>query len=309
MLGRSVLLAWLVAILGIVAPSIASAAIGAEYKTRVWDFDLAADARIGRSNTRTAEKHRENACAYDENASGSPLAAEGLGGAGRSTATVFLHEGGHATVLTEVGAEALHTEQVVLQPTRLTTIGEVAAPRPVTNSVQLTLPNGSAAQAYQRSMIGRPTGIYNRANNNCLGHCGNVLRAGGVEGFPSRSISSNGSESSEKEDPMPTNSPLLDLVIEIVTTENVGLPTIEAAGEVISADAAFNIRMADAQGNTTFETMRRTAREYEAEVESLRAAWTSFKEAIETHGVFQSEPHETLVAALNSVRDRLTKIE
>jgi hypothetical protein len=97
---------------------------------------------------------------------------------------VFLHEGGHATVLTKVGAEALHTEQVVLQPTRLTTIGEVVAPRPITNSVQLTLPNGPAAQAYQRSMIGRPTGIYSGANNNCLGHCGNVLRAGGVEGVP-----------------------------------------------------------------------------------------------------------------------------
>jgi len=121
-------------------------------------------------------------------AAASPTTAGGLMsnivGAGKSTATVVLHEGGHATVLSEVGDVALHTEQVVLQPTRLTTIAEVGAPKPVTNSVQLTLPNGPAAQGYQRSMLGRPTGIYNGANNNCLGHCANVLRAGGVEGVP-----------------------------------------------------------------------------------------------------------------------------
>ena len=108
---------------------------------------------------------------------------------------------------------------------------------------------------------------------------------------------------------MPTKSPLLDLMIEIVTNETVGLPTIRAAGEVISGDAEFNIRMADAQGHTTFEAMRRAAKAYEAEVASLGAAWSVFREAMEREGVFKAEPHEVLVRALNYTRKRLAKME
>ena len=77
MLRRSLLLAWLVAILGILVPSIASAATTANLETRVKAFELVAPTLIGRSTARTTEKHPEKSNAYDEIASGSPLAAEG----------------------------------------------------------------------------------------------------------------------------------------------------------------------------------------------------------------------------------------
>jgi len=108
---------------------------------------------------------------------------------------------------------------------------------------------------------------------------------------------------------MATNSLLLDLMIEIVTNEATGLPTMKAAGEVISGDAEFNIRMADAQGNTTFETMRQAVEAYEAEVAKLRTAWSAFRGAVARDGVFSAEPHEALVRALNETRDKLAKIE
>ena len=82
MLRRSLLLAWLVAILGILVPSIASAATTANLETRVMAFELVAPTLIGRSTARTTEKHPEKSNAYDEIASGSPLAAEGMGGMG-----------------------------------------------------------------------------------------------------------------------------------------------------------------------------------------------------------------------------------
>jgi len=66
--------------------------------------------------------------------------------------------------------------------------------------------------------------------------------------------------------------------------------------------------MADAQGNTTFEAMRRTAKAYEGEVATLRAAWSAFRGAVEADGVFIAEPHEALVRALNETCDRLAKI-
>ena len=76
MLRRSILLAWLVAILGIIVPCVASAATTASLETRVRDFELVVPTIIGRSTARTPEKHREKSNAYDEIASGSPLAAE-----------------------------------------------------------------------------------------------------------------------------------------------------------------------------------------------------------------------------------------
>jgi hypothetical protein len=59
---------------------------------------------------------------------------------------------------------------------------------PIINSRQVPLPNGPAAAAYQQRMIGVETGDYNVLNNNCFGHCVKVLRAGEVEGVPSKSI-------------------------------------------------------------------------------------------------------------------------
>ena len=97
MLRRSLLLAWLIAILGILAPSIASAATAANLETRVKAFERVVPTLIGRSDARTPEKHREKSNAYDGIASGSPLAAEAGGG---GTVELF-----HGT--TQAGAESI----------------------------------------------------------------------------------------------------------------------------------------------------------------------------------------------------------
>ncbi len=115
-------------------------------------------------------------------------AAEGAaGGGGQSVARVLLHDTGHASIVTEVGGQALHTHQVQIMGGRLTTIAEGASGAPVINSATVPLPNGSLAQAFQRGVIGKPGGAYNIVRNNCFRHCADVLRAGGVEGVPADS--------------------------------------------------------------------------------------------------------------------------
>jgi hypothetical protein len=124
---------------------------------------------------------------YDLAATGIAAKGVGAGGGGRSVATVFLHDTGHASIMTEVGDATLHTEQVML-PGRFTTIAEVGpGGAPIINSAKIPLPNGAGAMGYQQSMLGKPTGIYNPVRNNCFGHCIKVLEAGGVEGVPTDS--------------------------------------------------------------------------------------------------------------------------
>jgi hypothetical protein len=113
-----------------------------------------------------------------------------------------------------------------------------------------------------------------------------------------------------KEDSMPTESPLRDIMIEIVTSETVGLPAIELAGAIISADATFSSRMADAHGRTGHATaaeMFERIRAYEAEVEKARTAWTTFKE-LGGKGVLTLEPHEALEQTLTEVRQILNAL-
>lgn len=81
MLCRSLLLVWLIAILGILAPSIASGATTADLETRIKGFELVVPTLVGRLDPRTPEKHPENSNAYDGIASASPLAAEAGAGA------------------------------------------------------------------------------------------------------------------------------------------------------------------------------------------------------------------------------------
>lgn len=66
-------------VIGLVLPSMASARTLAEHQTRVWGLDFAAQTLVEASSTRTPEKHRANSFAYGENASGYSLAAEGGG--------------------------------------------------------------------------------------------------------------------------------------------------------------------------------------------------------------------------------------
>ncbi|HVJ20055.1 MAG TPA: hypothetical protein VM686_31790 [Polyangiaceae bacterium] len=79
--------------IGLVLPTIASAATDTKAETRVWGFDLIAQTLVGPSSPRSLEKHLEIPDAYAKVASGSPLAAEGLGGMGGG--------GGRSIVVTE----------------------------------------------------------------------------------------------------------------------------------------------------------------------------------------------------------------
>jgi len=110
---------------------------------------------------------------------------------------------------------------------------------------------------------------------------------------------------------MTTNSPILDIMIEIVTNESSGLFAIQAAGEVIAADAAFNIRMADAHGGSGHGTaagMMGHMRAYEAQVETAQKAWSAFKDELASGHVLRLEPHEGLEAALRGVRGKLNEM-
>jgi RHS repeat-associated protein len=105
----------------------------------------------------------------------------------QGVATVFSHAGSHVSILVEHGEEALHTEQVVMEG-RLTTIAEVQDAAEVLQSVKIPLPDASAAMEYQEGVIETATGLYNRSSNSCVTHVGDVLREGGVEGVPERTI-------------------------------------------------------------------------------------------------------------------------
>ncbi|MEU4828220.1 polymorphic toxin-type HINT domain-containing protein [Actinomadura sp. NPDC023710] len=71
--------------------------------------------------------------------------------------------------------------------------------------VQLTfrLPNGDAAIAFQRSLIGTEQGPYDLARNSCLTHVCDVLREGGVDDIPTNGLfrwARNGLNSAYRED-------------------------------------------------------------------------------------------------------------
>ena len=78
------------------------------------------------------------------------------------------------------GNAALHTEQVILSGGQ-TTIATVEVAAPVVRTVTVSLPDAAAAIRYQQAVLGQATGTYNLATNSCVTHCGNVLRAGGLE--------------------------------------------------------------------------------------------------------------------------------
>ena len=107
---------------------------------------------------------------------------------------------------------------------------------------------------------------------------------------------------------MPTYSPLLDIMIEILTYENTSLPTIRAAGEVIAADASFSDRMAEAHGRTGHSTaaqMFERMNAYEEAIERTRDAWITFKRSVDASGVLNVEAHERLEGFLSEVRQTL----
>src|SRR5687768_7027008 len=107
---------------------------------------------------------------------------------------------------------------------------------------------------------------------------------------------------------MATNSPMLDVMIEVLTHQGIGLRAVQAAGEVIAADAAFNMRVSDEHGPSgqgTVAGMMEHIKAYNGEVQRLQAAWRTFKEAIAEGGMLRVEPHEALEKALRDLRKNL----
>jgi hypothetical protein len=101
------LLVFVLFVVGLLVPTIASARTPGYAGTRVGAFDLAVHAGVGLAVDQAAEEYRGIGFTCDEIASGSPHAAEGAvgGGSGRGMATVFLHDTGHTSVMTEVGGQ------------------------------------------------------------------------------------------------------------------------------------------------------------------------------------------------------------
>ncbi len=104
------------------------------------------------------------------------------------TATVFKHDlpsGPNISVETTGAGGSFHTEQLRLSGAGprggATTIGVVDDTSGVSGSVRIAVPDIEAAQAYQRGVVGTPTGPYNASTNSCLSHACDVLRAGGVD--------------------------------------------------------------------------------------------------------------------------------
>ena len=120
-------------------------------------------------------------------ASGVAEEAAGVQGAAaalRGTATVFEYER-HASILVRFGDDVLHTEQAILQRGRQTTIVGFESGQSPLSSIVIELPDAAAALRFQRSVIGKLFGRYSRQGNSCVTHCGDVLRAGKLDGVPS----------------------------------------------------------------------------------------------------------------------------
>jgi len=111
---------------------------------------------------------------------------------------------------------------------------------------------------------------------------------------------------------MPTNSPILDIMIEVVTHQAIGLPAVQAAGEVIAADAAFNLRVSEdhgPSGHGTAEGMMDHIRAYEGEVARMQKAWDAFKDEIAKGGALKVEPHDALEGELRDLRTKLDRMK
>lgn len=106
---------------------------------------------------------------------------EGVGRLHAYSAEAMGTDSPHFSVET-VGAERLHTEQVIVdsQLRNTTVVAAEGLPHP-TKTIEFPLKDVEAAQALQRSRIGAELGRYHVARNSCLSQACDVLRAGGVQ--------------------------------------------------------------------------------------------------------------------------------
>ncbi len=99
-------------------------------------------------------------------------------------ATITEHAGDHASITVTYADEVVSTHQVRTLDGSTTVQTFTDPPAEILNEVTVTLPNAPAAQAQQRSLSGTVTGAYDVNDNSCVTHCGDILRAGGVDGVP-----------------------------------------------------------------------------------------------------------------------------
>jgi len=100
---------------------------------------------------------------------------------------------------------------------------------------------------------------------------------------------------------MATESPLRDVMLDIIASERVGLDAVQLVGELIAADAAFNMQMADLQGRSDSQTWIAGFRFYQEQIESAQAAWRSFTTATTGQGAAPEDVHEALIASLRVI--------
>ncbi|MEV6595571.1 RHS repeat-associated core domain-containing protein [Actinoplanes sp. NPDC051346] len=94
----------------------------------------------------------------------------------------------HATISIRNGDEVLHTEQLGTTGTDAIPALRTAPHSPTTINVRIPLRNPGGAMAYQEVTLGRNLGPYNEVSQSCVTYCGNVLKAGGVEGVPNTTL-------------------------------------------------------------------------------------------------------------------------
>jgi hypothetical protein len=102
-----------------------------------------------------------------------------------------------------------------------------------------------------------------------------------------------------------TESPLRDLMIEIVSDELVSFDVIRIAGELIAAEATFSARMMDLQGRSNPRVYLGGLKLGYDLIDEARNAWDAFKAASAGSAWPSSEVQQALVAALSRVQAAL----
>lgn len=104
-------------------------------------------------------------------------------------ATVYLDHGTdpfHASVRVDYRGESLHSEQEGTIGTDA--VGKFFEGEPVDPiKIRIPLPDAAKAQAFQRATEDYVFGPYDLETQSCVTYCGDVLKAGGVEGIPENS--------------------------------------------------------------------------------------------------------------------------
>ncbi len=103
---------------------------------------------------------------------------------------------------------------------------------------------------------------------------------------------------------MGTESPIRDVMIEVVSSDLVSFDAIRTAGELIAADASFCSRMAALQGRSEPRVYLGGLKLYQEQIDAARTAWNAFKTAT-TPSPPTAEMHEALVSALIRIKTTL----